>query len=287
MIRGKRSAVLGVALAVALGGVDPSRLAASELVDTEPSLLFGSSFESGTLVDGADWRIVGNAPTISSEHARAGNYAIKSYLHRYDSESSYRTEVKALAPKPTLGQEYWYGLSIYLPASFGADTLVDTLAQWHGSQDLADKENLNPPLALRIEEGDWHLLTRWNASQPTDPEKQVETNISLGPHATNEWTDWVVRAKWSYGSDGILQVWKNGVEVVNRTGPNCFNDPQGPKFHMGVYKSAWRSQVGSVTERVVYHDEFRMAGPGASYDDVAPGRNASSKPQPPTSVDVD
>ena len=84
MMHGKRLA-FGFALGVVLGGVGLATAAPSELVYSEPSLLFGSSFESGTLVHGNDWNISGNEPTITSQKARAGRYAVKSYLHRYDS----------------------------------------------------------------------------------------------------------------------------------------------------------------------------------------------------------
>ena len=92
------------------------------------------------------------------------------------------------------------------------------------------------------------------------------------------------RIKWSYKSDGILQVWKNGNLVVDQQNkPNCFNDAKMPYFKMGIYKG-WRdsSSTGRVSKRVLFHDEFRMAGPGGSYDAVAPGgAEGERQPSPP------
>ena len=42
---------------------------------------------------------------------------------------------------------------------------------------------------------------------------------------------------------------------------------------MGLYKG-WgdpKKDCDAVTRRVLYHDEFRMAGADATYQDVAPG----------------
>jgi hypothetical protein len=74
--------------------------------------------------------------------------------------------------------------------------------------------------------------------------------------------------------------------VVNAQGPNSYNDEQLPYFKMGIYKSAWNdsvtwSQPTNVTSRVVYHDEFRMAGGQSLYAAVAPSQGAMVKPAPP------
>ena len=47
----------------------------------------------------------------------------------------------------------------------------------------------------------------------------------------------------------------------------------GPIFKMGLYKGWSKPETPSdaVSRRTLYHDEFRMAGPTATYQDVAPG----------------
>ena len=138
MMHGKRLA-FGFAVGIALGGVGLAIAGPSELVYSEPSLLFGSSFESGTLVHGEDWRLSGNEPTITSQQRRAGKYSVKSHLHRYDSHKSYRTELRAKAPNPIKGQDTWYGFSIYLPAPYTPDSMGEILAQWHATPDPGEK----------------------------------------------------------------------------------------------------------------------------------------------------
>jgi hypothetical protein len=81
-----------------------------------------------------------------------------------------------------------------------------------------------------------------------------------------------VHVRWSYEAAGVLQIWKNGRKVIDQTGPNTFNDAKGPYFKMGLYKG-WADpaqQSDAVDKRVLYHDQFRMGGADATYDDVAP-----------------
>jgi hypothetical protein len=239
---------------------------------TQSPLLFGTSFEGGSL---GDWTISGNAPVLTKERFRAGSQAVKTHLRR----DSYRSEIR-LPGSTDLGKEYWYGFSVLLASPYPADRLNEFVAQWHSIADDGE-EHQNPVLGVDIKNGRWLIWSAWNALQPTLKSNQQSVHIDVGPTQADEWTDWVVRVKWSYGSDGLLEVWKNGVRVVNRTGPNCFNDARGPYFKMGIYKSPWRDDgvVGDVQERLVYHDEMRMAGAGASYADVAP--SAKPRPLPP------
>jgi len=98
-------------------------------------------------------------------------------------------------------------------------------------------------------------------------------NYDLGAYERGRWTDWVVHVKWSYGKEGVLEIFKDGRLVVDQRGPNAFNDAKGPYFKMGLYKGWRRAEMASdvVSRRVLYHDEFRMAGAGGTYSDVAAG----------------
>jgi hypothetical protein len=122
-------------------------------------------------------------------------------------------------------------------------------------------------------------VSRWDAKRNTFESGRRQYGgvrpYNLGPYERGVWTDWVVRVKWSYGPDGVLKVWKNDRIVIDQDGPNTFNDAQGPFFKMGLYKG-WgdpQKDCDAVTRRVLYHDEFRMAGAEATYQDVAPGQH--------------
>lgn len=243
---------------------------------TDSNLIFNSDFETGDL---KGWRISGNAPGITSSPTRAGKYAMKTSLDRHKDKVPYRTEVSG--PGSEVGKEYWYGFSIFLPADYVPDKIWEIVAQWHGVPDFRIGENWrNPVMALSTNDGKWGLVTRWDAKANTFEGGKRSyggtKHYTLGPYLKEKWTDWVVHVKWSYRPDGILEVWKDGKRVVELKGPNAFNDKKGPYFKMGLYKG-WKDpkrKSDAVSKRILYHDEFKMAGAGGHYEDVAPRNNA-------------
>lgn len=236
-------------------------------------LLFESDFENDGL---KRWKTSGNAPSISRGPARAGKRAMRTSLDRRQDRVAYRTEVSG--PRAKIDEEYWYGFSIYLPQDYRPDRIWEIVAQWHGVPDFDAGENWrNPIMALSTTNGRWSWVSRWDAKRNTFASGKREYggthNYDLGPYRKGVWTDWVIHVKWSYGTDGILRVWKNAEPVIDQKGPNAFNDRHGPFFKMGLYKG-WRDpdrRSDAVSKRVLYHDEFRMGGSKSSYDDVAPG----------------
>jgi hypothetical protein len=239
---------------------------------TKGHLIFKGDFESGDL---KGWRASGNPPTVCRSPTRAGKYAMKTSLDRHKDKVAYRTEVSG--PGSQVGKEYWYGFSIFLPDDYVPDKVWEIVAQWHGVPDFKIGEDWrNPVMALSTTGGKWGLVSRWDAKPNTFENGKRRyggtKNHDLGPYRKGAWTDWVVHVKWSYRSDGLLQVWKDGKKVVEQKGPNAFNDKKGPYFKMGLYKG-WKNpknRSDAVTKRVLYHDEFRMAGADARYEDVAP-----------------
>lgn len=242
----------------------------------------------------------GNAPTISNEHSRSGTGgSMKSYLNRLSSSRSNRTEATikwtSQHPASSIGEHFWYGFSIFLPSSYVASPVWEIVAQWHDTPDSWTVGRKNPPLTISTtrggEGGRWTIHDLWDAEPvAADGSFKIDGNKTwdLGPYETNKWTDWVVHVKWSYGSDGILEVWKNGAKVVDYVGPNCYNDKTGPYFKMGIYKG-WGDRINpadTVSERTVYHDDLRIArGPSATFSDVSPGKNVAA-PAAPTGLVV-
>jgi len=235
---------------------------------------FTSDFENAQL---KGWRGSGNTPAVTRSRTRTGRYAMKSTLDRHRDRVSYRTEVSG--PRAEVGKEYWYGFSILLPEDYVSDRVWEIVAQWHGVPDQDTGETWrNPVMALFTTGGRWSWVSRWDAKRNTFESGKRKyggtKTYDLGPYERDRWTDWVVHVKWSYQPDGILQIWKDGQKVIDQAGPNAFNDAKGPYFKMGLYKG-WRDPKtpgDAVSKRVLYHDEFRMGGAEASYEDVAPGR---------------
>ena len=72
------------------------------------------------------------------------------------------------------------------------------------------------------------------------------------------WVDWLFEVRWSYEPEGNgrVRVWRDGVQVVDHTGPNAFNDDLGPNSKIGIYKWIWPTP--SVDLRVAYYDDVSI-----------------------------
>ena len=235
------------------------------------ALIFEGDFETGDL---GDFYPSGIPPVVTSSLSRAGTYTMESLIEPGEKRSEVtRGEVA------NVGEEYWYGFSIFLPEGYIVnDVSYEILAQWHGRPDFDIGEDWrNPIMALDVDEGTWAVVIRYDSKRNTfESGERVydgQEYFDFGSYETGVWTDWVFHVKWSYESDGLLEIWKNGVKVLYREGPNAFNDAEGPYFKMGIYS-------GDVPcTRIVYHDEFRMADANSTYADVAPGGNGT-EPEP-------
>ena len=230
-------------------------------------LLFECDFETGDL---GDFNTSGIPPIVTSDLSRSGKYAMKVQIGPGEN----RSEVSG--PSSDVNKEYWYGFSIFLPKDFTVNENWEILAQWHGCPDFGIGEDWRSPVMALLTHNPnfssswaaWTLNLRWDSKRNTQESGETvyegTETFELGAYETGVWTDWVFHVRWSYESDGFLEIWKNGVKILYYEGPNCFNDAYGPYFKMGIYASKVKDN------RIVYHDEFRMADKNGTYTDVAP-----------------
>jgi hypothetical protein len=187
------------------------------------------------------------AQSITSP-TREGKYGARFEMRSSDS-SVVRAELQPNNKSPgfrqKIGEEVWYTVSMMLPSGWATSKETQTLLQSH------QKSGCQPVLALRVEGDKWVLKSR---SSGTDCTNNKTRSYSLGRIETGKWVDWTMRVKWSYKSDGVLQVWKNGTRVVNQSGPNLYNADQGPATRFGLYKRKWNG----AKRQVYYADSFRI-----------------------------
>jgi hypothetical protein len=195
----------------------------------------------------------------------------------------------AARPAEPAKADRWYGFSIFLPRSFVPDESREILAQWHQVT-----EGGSPPLALLTRRGQWWVSLRdW-----TRPNENETLDKLAGPCALGAWTDWIVHAKWRSDATGLLEVWKNGssVRTVPRSGRNTFANTTRHYIKIGIYKWQWNIHApsppppgcsrqpdpGTVTSRVVYYDEIRVAD-GTTCGSIAACKKAVAPrgPRPP------
>jgi len=252
--------------------------AVSACYESRRPVLYTLDFESGDLLSWHKRKLAGpHSAQIVTDPVRGGRYAVRFMLRRTDRlvSKGKRAELQMFAVGRH-GHEYWYGFSIYIPSDWREDIKDEVVAQWNATRDrhLGESARRSPPLAIRIKRNKWFITCRWDSRALTPPGNTApKRTLWRGEYRRGAWTDWVVHARWSYGADGLLEIWQNGRLIVTRRGPNTYNDVAGLRFKIGIYKPQWNNpeNLSLVTVRVIYHDEVRIAGGNASYGDVAPG----------------
>lgn len=258
---------------------------AHEVSPPSGNLEFLGDFERGNL---DNYTFNGNNKNkIVSTPVRAGKYALRSVVDRYDDECNFRCEIVAKKQNTRqnylyqdIGKEYWYGFSVFIPKDFVIDNRPEIFAQFHAVPDVGEAWFM-PFCGLEIMENHYILDLLWDSNFiSTDGNLDGGESFSFGNIAADrgKWTDWVFNVKWDYkkDGDGFMKIWKDGVLILDRKGPNCFNDVIGPFLRFGMYKYSWKHNEekdfpSNTTNRVIYHDEYRIGNANAKYEEIAPG----------------
>ncbi len=198
---------------------------------------------------------------IVSTPVRAGKHAASFKLAAEED----RVELRVPGEVP-IGAERWYGFSVFLPEDWAPEPRYVLVSQWHARPDEGEPGR-SPPLGLLVSGESWKLWSRWDDRPLTPAGADLHlTELWTGPIERGRWTDWVIHARWSFGPDGSLEVWKDGERIVEHAGPNCYNDRRGLYFKWGLYHTQ--------RNRGLFNDELRIGDHWASYACVDPAARA-------------
>jgi Polysaccharide lyase len=242
-----------------------------------------------------------HSAVIQSNFARAGKYATKFTLNSTDKgyisgeweDPVVRAELRQNGTA-MVGSTRWYGMSIMVDPSWRDDTNDPNggprVASWHRVPDPGEYASKSGHLGIIVTKD-----LRWTVTNVSDPNyltTKTPTSFTkrvwnVGPVEKGKWVDWVIYAKWSYKSDGILKVWKNGALVINYLGPNVYNDRNSEFFKFGIYKSWWDYQLPPTKNTlIVYYDEVRIGDQNSSYNAVAPKGSGTAMLSAPTNLEI-
>jgi hypothetical protein len=198
---------------------------------------------------------------IVTSPVRGGSRAVRMRLRDGDVQGTSGTRVELQTKDrytTALRQDYWYGWSIFLPADWALDP-DDTkvVHQWHTA---SGQPGGNPIVGLRIKGSSWTITTEKDAEGDA-------TTVATTPARRGVWTDFVMHLRWSPGSDGLVEVWKDGVKWYAAAGANMAAGTTLPPYQkFGMYGSF----TGAVSERVLYYDSLKVATGPSAYALVAP-----------------
>ena len=172
--------------------------------------------------------------------------------------------------KDMTSNEGWYGFSQYFPESFISDTSEEVVGQWHDVPDKGEIVNRSPSNSIIIQDDTFKWQLRWDTDKiMNNGYSQGHIYIDLGNVPKNQWVDWIVHIKFAHDNTGILEVWKDGVKVIDRQNlPNSYNDDNYPYFKAGIYKWSW----GGISQKIMYWDQIRIGDENSSYTQVDPNQ---------------
>jgi hypothetical protein len=195
--------------------------------------------------------------TASSKQAYNGSQSVRFELRDSDAETKSGTRSEISFPDATSANR-WYSYALYVPgAQYKYDNVDEVISQWHQGG-----EN-TPSLCLRTKADRLYLRV------------MAENWIDLGAIDKDNWHTYVMHVKHSSGSDGLIELWRDGKKIVDRDGANMYKLSSGnyhmPNWKLGIYKAAWNNgQKTGSNLRVLYFDDIKLGGDKASYNEMAP-----------------
>ncbi|WP_207510951.1 polysaccharide lyase [Longitalea luteola] len=193
--------------------------------------------------------------TASPDQYSSGSKSIRFELRDSDPEVQGGTRAEITFPIATSNNR-WYSYAMYIPsADYTPDAADEVITQWHQGG------GVSPALCLRTKNDRLYLRVL------------NKTWIDLGALDKDRWHTYVMHVNHTAGSDGLVEIWRDGVKILNHAGANSY--PLTGSFHLpfwkfGIYKSYWNgSRTSSTNRRVIYFDDVKMGDENASYATMA------------------
>ncbi|MEI6949167.1 polysaccharide lyase [Paraflavisolibacter sp. H34] len=205
---------------------------------------------------------------------KAVRFEIRKDQPKVGSSSKIRSEVTVIkgSEYPNFGKEAWYSFAIYFPAQgFEADNERDCINQWFedGSDETtircqSDKAFLEvtPPAgSVSLKKYDLFGSSIKGSSSVTTGSVSAFKNISK-----DKWHQFVFHFIHSTGSDGLIEVWRDGVKIHEIKGRN--SHLKVPKWKIGLYKASFLNGTSNRNSRVLYFDNVRVGNAKATLADM-------------------
>lgn len=196
--------------------------------------------------------------TISKSIVYAGSQSARFELRDTDPTNNSGTRSEVTFPTTT-NLNRWYSYAVYFPsADYKYDASGEVITQWHQGG------GATPALCLRTESNHIYLRVMGNIW------------IDFGLIDKDKWHSYVMHVKHSSGTDGLVEIWRDGTKVLSRKGQNMYKvtgDLRNPNWKLGIYKSAWNdSKTTQTNKRVLYFDEIKMGNENSTYAEMEPKR---------------
>lgn len=205
-------------------------------------------FEDGTLGD-TETELHGNS--IDVVDSPSGQGRVAEVVFQQEERSEFRFD-----PVDS-GSEHCYSLRYFIPSEANVGGIY---TQWHERPDRDLGEDWRKPPAMVIAHDAGFTIHGYHSPNPVndndDSIRWADPAGQLGPLARGTWVSFAFHFKWSYGSDGLVEVWRDGERVFSQVGPNTYNDRSGSYWKVGIYDS-----LGTGGQTRTYYLDDVVQGP--------------------------
>jgi hypothetical protein len=191
-------------------------------------------------------RYVPGAIILSTNFARSGTHSAAITVREGDIDAAGDDDTRVERAEldsghfPLQGRDAWYGFSLLVPNDFPIvdDRLV--IAQFK-------QLDVSRPIVAQRFRNDKHTVTVESQGR--------KESYKLPPIPLGQWVDMVYHLRYSTGTDGLVEIWMNGKQVVRYSGPAA--DPNA--------KNAFYNKIGLYRDRLkvpmtIYYDNYAMGG---------------------------
>ena len=167
-------------------------------------------------------------------------------LYRFEIRAGERWSGDAISERSELGaldtwpmeQDIWLSYSVMVEPGPPVSSNFLVIGQFHNTPD-AGEYSPSPPFEVNISSATQALeiRTRGSAENPLTSNPVATIHYIDPDFSRGKWYDFVVRFRSSYAGNGQLQVWRDGLQIINASGlVNGYNDAVGPYLKFGAYR---------------------------------------------------
>lgn len=152
-----------------------------------------------------------------------------------------------------LATPFWQGsddqtfsADFYFPSSTMAyDVTRLNLLEFHNMPDTSIGELFRIPSVNLFTERDFIFLRIWVArdrnNSTTDGKTKYisQKTFKLGRMVKDRFFNWKFHFRFSAFEDGLIQIWQDGILILDYKGANTYNDRYGLTLMFGAYKWPW------------------------------------------------
>jgi hypothetical protein len=177
--------------------------------------------------------------------------------------SGYHSEVRLHEAQGPSGSEAYYGLAIFLPTNWIFHDQNVTFQQW------ARGDTFGSP---------WVLMFVENDEIRVGGSGGIRGSLAKITNMQGTWIRVVTHIR-HHPTNGLFEVWVNGVKGMSRTG-DVSPAPAAPiRWSAGMYCTRWREeQPHGLNPMVLFQDHYRVA---TSYEEADPASWTDSGSPPP------